>query len=535
MIQSTSSTNTQNPSTNSNTIGRRNSPPTNNSANNAQSTLHTISTPNAASAVPIQTFSSSVPFSLATATESSNNAGPAAIYALPSSMYQNVLPYPTPTTGFYQPLPHPQANTTIISSVIPHSSAHQSAAGTVPSTPHSFQAHSSGEITHFPFTQQTSNNNGGNSNNNNSTPQSTPSTPLSLTTVTTNLKNPPLFATPPIIPVATTTHIINYEDKKGGPRKNHNGGNMQQQSYSSHPKQSGSNMSNQRQGGSISGSGGYHPGLQNKKNSVVGNVTSNNNHNEDTNSSLSNNNMSNNYNANNRVKNTPNRDQGSGGYQPKPFFNKNQHQNSNSGSPNSNDNSEATNHSGKYLSRGPARIPPLDLKRNNSNASMVQNHHNSRSTPSTNSTESNNSPNSITSYDHSRTYQYSHHQQSSYGAPNGATSFYRGGSAGAISQNVHHNPNNNAVDSTQIQTCFPFNVHSQNPGSSTPLLDPCHPQALITYNNPMTPGMYVKFGQPFTFANVSLINLFITTKKTQKLSYFFYSLCRTAENLHRVI
>lgn len=475
--------------------------------------MHTISTPAAASAVPIQTFSSSVPFSLATATESSNNAGPAAIYALPSSMYPNVIPYPAPTTGFYQPLPHPQANTTIISSVIPHSAHHQSAAGTVPSTPHSFQTSSGGEIisTHFPFNQQPPNNNGGNSNNNNnnSTPQSTPSTPLSLTTVTTNLKNPPLFATPPIITGAPTTqsqlHIVHCDEKKGGPRKSYGGGNVQQQSYSSHPKQ-GSHMSNQRQG--LVGSGYHHPnsaggGLQNKKNNVV--VTSNNSHNEDnTSSSLSNNNMSSNYNASNRVKSTPNRDQG--GYQPKPFFNKNQHQNSNSGSPNSNDNnSEATNYSGKYPSRGPARIPPLDLKRNNSNASIVQNHHHSRSTPSTNSTESNNSPNSITSYDHSRTYQYSHHQQASYGAPNGGT-FYRGGSAGTINQNIHHNPNNNAADTTQIQTCFPFNVHSQNPGSSTPLLDSCHPQTLIGYNNPMTAGMYVKFGQAFTFANVSLIN-----------------------------
>lgn len=515
MIQSTSSSNTQNPSTNSNTIGRRNSPSTNNSTNNAQSTMHTISTPANVSAVPIQTFSSSVPFSLAT--DSTNNAGPA-IYALPSSMYPNVIPYPAPTTGFYQPLPHPQANTTIISSVIPHSSAHhQSAAGTVPSTPHSFQTSSGGEIisTHFPFNQQPPNNNGGNSNNNNnnnnSTPQSAPSTPLSLTTVTTNLKNPPLFATPPIITAAQMTqnplHIVHCDDKKGGPRKSYGGGNVQQQNYSSHPKHSGSSMNNQRQG-SV-GSGYHHPtstagGLQNKKNNVV--ITSSHNHNEDnTSSSLSNSNMSSNYNASNRVKSTPNnRDQG--GYQPKPFFNKNQHQNSNSGSPNSNDNnSEATNYSGKYPSRGPARIPPLDLKRNNSNASMVQNHHHSRSTPSTNSTESNNSPNSITSYDHSRTYQYSHHQQASYGAPNGGT-FYRGGSAGTINQNVHHTPNNNAADTTQIQTCFPFNVHSQNPGSSTPLLDSCHPQTLIGYNNPMTAGMYVKFGQAFTFANVSLIN-----------------------------
>jgi hypothetical protein len=423
-------------------------------------------------------------------------------------MYPNVLPYPAPTTGFYQPLPHPQANTTIISSVIPHTSAHQPAASTVPSTPHSFHTTSGGEIvsTHFPFNQHTPNN-GGNPNNNNninnSTPQSTPSTPLSLTTVTTNLKNPPLFATPPIITAAPTTqnhmHIVSYDDRKGGPRKSHNGGNVHQQSYSSNPKQGVSNMNNQRQGTSV-GYHHHHAGLQNKKNNIVG--ASNNSHNEETSSSLSNSNMSSNYNASNRVKNTPNRDHG--GYQPKPFFNKNQHQNSNSGSPNSNDNSEATNYS-KYQSRGPTRIPPLDLKRNNSNASMIQNHHHSRSTPSTNSAESNNSPNSITSYDHSRTYQYSHHQPASYGAANGGT-FYRGGSAGTINQNVHHNPNNNVADSTQIQTCFPFNVHSQNPGTSTPLLDSCHPQTLIGYNNPMTGGMYVKFGQAFTFANVSLIN-----------------------------
>lgn len=472
--------------------------------------MHTISTQ--ASAMPIQTFSSSVPFSLA---DSANSAGPA-IYALPSSMYPNVMPYPAPTTGFYQPLPHPQANTTIISSVIPHTSAHhQPAAGTVPSTPHSFQT-SSGEIisTHFPFNQPAPNSGGNaNSNHNNiSTPQSTPSTPLSLTTVTTNLKNPPLFATPPIMTSATTQnpmHIVHCDDRKGGPRKNHNGGNLPPQNYSSQPRQGSNinNINNQRQG---SVGGYHHPGMNpNKKNNVVG-VASNSSHNEE-NSSLSNSNMSSNYNASNRVKSAPNRDQGSGGYQPKPYYNKSQHQsncytpNSNSGSPNSNDNSETTTYSGnpKYPSRGPARIPPLDLKRNNSNASMVPNHHHHpRSTPSTNSAESNNSPNSITSYDHSRTYQYSHQP---YGAANGGT-FYRGGSAGTINQNVHHNPNSNAAESTPIQTCFPFNVHSQNPGTSTPLLDSCHPQALIGYNNPMTGGMYVKFGQAFTFANVSLIN-----------------------------
>lgn len=472
-------------------MGRRNSPLSNNSANNAHSTMHTISTP--AAAVPMQTFSSSVPFSLATATESTNNAGQTAIYALPSSMYPNVLPYSAPSTGFYhQPVTHPQTNTTIISSVIPHTTS-ATVTGTVPSTPHSFQTNSGGEnISHFPFNQQPLNT-GGNGNNNNLTPQSTPSTPLPLTTSASNFKNPPLFSTPPILAAAptnqTSLHIVHSEEKRGGPRKSYNGGNVTTQNYSSHPKQGGSNVNSQRQGTF----GGYHhpaSGIQNKN-------RSNNGHNEDTyNPSLSNNNM-----KSNQVRNTPN----SSTYQPKPFFNKNQHQNSNSGSPNSNDNTDVPTYGGKYTPRGPTRIPPLDLKRNNSSTSIVPNHH-SRSTPSTNSTESNNSPNSITSYDHARTYQYSH-QQPSYGASNGAT-FYRGGSAGAITQNLHHNPNNNAAESTQIQTCFPFNVHSQNPGSSTPLLDSCHPQTLIGYNNPMTAGMYVKFGQAFTFANVSLKIIF---------------------------
>lgn len=228
--------------------------------------------------------------------------------------------------------------------------------------------------------------------------------------------------------------------------------------------------------------------------------------------------MSNNY-ASNRLKNSSTRDQTSAGsstasssYQPKSTYVPKGHQHqsysannngSNSNSPNSNDNSEGN----KFVPqqhRGPSRVvpPTLDLKRNNSNTNvMTNNYHHHRSTPSTNSTESNNSPNSITSFDHSRSYHYTQ-----YPVTSGGTHFYRGGSAGAINPGVHisSNPNNNPGDAGSIQTCFPFNVHSQNAGTSTPLLDSCHHQTLIGYNNPMAGGMYVKFGQAFTFANVRL-------------------------------
>lgn len=531
MIQSTTSSNAHNPSTNSHATGRRNSPLSNNSTN------HNVTSQNS-NTIPMQTFPTSVPFSLATVSESNSATGQAAIYAIPPSIYPGVLPYHPSAPGFYQQLPHPQANATIISSVIPHSSAHHHSAGTVPSTPHSFQTtNSGGEVmTHFSFNQQHPNH-----GNSNMTPQSAPSTPLSLTTGPPNFKNTSIFATPPIITAAppSSVQISHYDDKKGnqsgGTRKSYNTGVISTQSYSSHSKTAGSNGNNQRQG-SVSG-GGYINNTTNPQQGVKKNINNNynnntninnnnggggsvtassssNSHCEDTNS-LSNNNMSSNYNSSNRIKTNREQTAVAGSYQPKSAY-KGQHQsnnytpNSNSGSPNSNDNSEGTTttqHSNsnpnKYpTTRGPSRIPPLDLKRNNSSASMVQNHQ-TRSTPSTNSTESNNSPNSITSYDYSRNYHHSYqtHQPPTYGG-NGAH-YYRGGSAGTVSSNVHHNVNSNGTDSASFQTCFPFNVHSQTSGTPTPLLDSCHPQqALIGYNNAMTAGMYVKFGQAFTFANV---------------------------------
>lgn len=501
LIQSTPSANTHNPSTNSNATGRRSSPPSNshhhNHSNNTSTPVSTIHT----TAVPLQTFSTSVPLS------SDAPGGPQALYALPPSVY----PYNAPTAGFYQPLPHhPQTNTTIISSVIPHSNGHPT--GTLPSTPHSFQSNAghmpAGEIvTHFPFNQPSQ-------NNATSTPQSAPSTPLSLTTVQPSFKNPPLFATPPILTASTipgSVHIAHYDEKKHysgyGPKKYNNGSGILGTPSLPHNVTKTSSNVNPRQ--PIGGYQGSTVSAQSKK-TVNYNSTNINSHthSEDTNS-LSNSNMSSNYNSN-RIKNSSNRDQTSAGsstsYQQKSTYipKGHQHQNysannngSNSNSPNSNDNSEASKYVPQH--RGPARaVPPsLDLKRNNSNATVVtNNYHHHRSTPSTNSTESNNSPNSITSFDHSRSYHYSQYPTTSSG-----THFYRGGSAGAINT-VTSNANNNPGEATSIQTCFPFNVHSQNAGNSTPLLDSCHHQTLIGYNNPMAAGMYVKFGQAFTFANV---------------------------------
>jgi hypothetical protein len=519
LIQSTPS-NTQNASTNSITTGRRNSP-SNNSGNNS-SAIHSIATQNTQAAAPIQTFPQSVPFSLATVPETTSAASGAAIYAIPPTCYPNMYPAPT-ATGYYQPLPHPQTNTTIISSVVPHSTTHH-LSGTVPSTPHAFQTNSSGEIlTHFPFSQQHSN------SGSNATPQSAPSTPLSLTTVPPNFKNPSLFATSPIVPTSsgsamqTSAHVTNYGDKNnnnGGPKKM-----IINSSYNSHSKSPGMNGNNHRQ----NSVGGYqnmntHGVKKNMNSDGATTSTNSNSHNEDT-SSVSN--MSSNYNPSNRMKNA-NRDQMviNSNYQQKSY--KNQHQsnnnytpNSNSGSPNSNETSEVTTHNSggmqgansnsKYPTRGPSRIPPLDLKRNNSSANMI---HQTRSTPSTNSTESNNSPNSITSYDHSRNYYPSHnpsHHQSSYGQSTigGHGHYYRGGSAGAVNSTIHHNANHNASDSAPNQTFFPFSVHSQSSGApTTPLIDSCHPQALIGYNNSMT-GMYVKFGQAFTFANVIFFQFYL--------------------------
>ncbi|KAL7050981.1 hypothetical protein ACKWTF_004281 [Chironomus riparius] len=563
LIQSTAS-NTHTPSTNS--IGRRNSPPTNNHHVHT-TTAHGSSAVQTSTAMPIQTFPSSVPFSLAATSDTTSASGPA-LYAIPPSVYPNVLQYPASATGYYQPLPHPQTNTTIISSVIPHSSAHPSS--TVPSTPHSYHTTGiGGEIlTHFPFSHQPP----GHSNGHNatSTPQSAPSTPLSLTTMPPNFKNPPLFTTQPLIATAPVHIAAHYDnDKKtssitsmsSAPKKYNNGGNgILSTPPTAFPQHS--NLTKPSNGGSsnrqpplasyqppVSAQGGKKSiNNSNNNNNNNNNNSCSNSHSEDTNS-LSNSNMSSNYSSSNRIKNSSsNRDQtssASGSYQPKSSYNNNnnnksqqqqqqhhqQSYSSNSNSPNSNDNSESTNvsvsgsNNGKYPPRGPgSRIPPLDLKRNNSSANVVPNHH-TRSTPSTNSTESNNSPNSITSYDHSRNYHYTsqhyqhqhhpqqhHHQQyhqthyasSNTSGHNSGTHYYRGGSAGAINTNIHHNTNNNSHNSTEspsIQTCFPFNVHSQNPGTSTPLLDSCHPQQLIGYNNPMAAGMYVKFGQAFTFAN----------------------------------
>lgn len=520
LIQSTPSAGSHNPSTNSNSTGRRSSPPSNNSNNTSShgASIHTT-------AVPLQTFSSSVPLS-------ENTPGPQALYALPPSVYPNVLPYSAPTAGFYQPLPHhPQPNT-IISSVIPHSNAHPTS--TLPSTPHSFQSnagplHGGEVVTHFPFNQSTQNPN--NSHNAASTPQSAPSTPLSLTTVPPSFKNPPLFATPPILTASTIpggpVHIAHYDEKKhyGGyvPKKfNNNGSGILTTPSLPHNVTKPSSNGNQRQtiggyqGNTVSAQGKKNINYSGSNNINNSNSTNNHTHSEDTNS-LSNSSMSNNY-TSNRLKNSSSRDQTSAGsstsssYQPKPAYVPKGHQHqtysannngSNSNSPNSNDNSEGSKYVPQH--RGPSRVvpPSLDLKRNNSNTNvMTNNYHQHRSTPSTNSTESNNSPNSITSFDHSRSYHYTQYPTT---AP-GGTHFYRGGSAGAVNTavQVSSNSNNNQGDATAIQTCFPFNVHSQNAGTSTPLLDSCHHQ-LIGYNNPMAGGMYVKFGQAFTFANVRLI------------------------------
>lgn len=507
LIQSAPAINSHHPSTNSSGAGRRSTPPTHHHhphhSSTPGSTIHTTT-------VPLQTFSSSVPL------DNTPGSGHQALYAIPSSVYPNVLP----AGGFYQPLPHhhPQTNTTIISSVIPHSSAH--ATGTLPSTPHSFQSNAchlpSGElVTHFPF-NQTSQSVG--SNHVTSTPQSTPSTPLPYT-VQQGLKNPPLFATPPILATSSipaSVHITHYDDKKQysgyAPKKYNNNGGVGILNTPSLPNagpKPSSNVTTQRP---VSG---YHASTVSapvKKivNYNASNNINNNTHNDDT-SSLSNSHMSSNY-TSNRVKNSSNRDQTmasgapvSSSYQPKSTYvsKGHPHQNysannngSNSNSPNSNDNSEGSKYVPPY--RGPSRtVPPsLDLKRNNSTTNVTtNNYHHHRSTPSTNSTESNNSPNSITSFDHPRSTHYTQ-----YPATSGSAHFYRGGSAGAINTSVQisSNPNNNPGDTTPIQTCFPFNA-----GASTPLLDSCHHQTLIGYNNPMGAGMYVKFGQAFTFANVS--------------------------------
>lgn len=515
LIQSAPSTNSHNPSTNSNVTGRRHSPPSNHHHNTSTPgpSIHTT-------ALPLQTFSSSVPLS-----DNTPGSGPQALYAIPPSVYPNVLPYSTPTAGFYQPLPHHhQANTTIISSMIPN--AHQS--GTLPSTPHSFQSNAGpmqpGDVqTHFTFNQSV--------HNAASTPQSAPSTPLSLTNVPPSFKNPPLFATPPVLTTSTipsSVHVTHYEEKKHYstyvPKKFHNNNGSgilsTPPSLPHNPAKPSLNINQRPSTGGYQGNGASVPGKKNLSyggsnninNTNANNNSTNNNHthSDDTNS-LSNSNMSNNYNSN-RLKNssTPaGSSTASGSYQPKPTYvpkQPHQHQSysannngSNSNSPNSNDNSEGS----KYVPqqhRGPSRVvpPSLELKRNNSNTNvMTNNYHHHRSTPSTNSNESNNSPNSITSFDHSRSYHYTQ-----YPATSGAPHFYRGGSAGAINAGVQVTANNNPGDGASIQTCFPFNVHSQNAGASAPLLDSCHHQTLIGYNNPMAGGMYVKFGQAFTFANV---------------------------------
>lgn len=511
----TASSHSHHSSTNS--AGRRSSPLANNNCNNSLAPSTSGS-----STVSLQTFPTSVPLPLA-ASETTPGAGPTTVYAIPSSMYPNVLPGYPPATGFYQPLPHPQSNAAIISSVIPHSNSHPN--HNVPSTQHSYQhagqLQTAEVITHFPFNPAHAAS--GNSNQNaTSTPQSAPSTPLSLTSMAQNLKNPPLFATPPILTShSAPVHVAHYDDKRSNsfgsfvPKKyNHGNGIFHTPAI---PMQNPTKLgSNQRQ----TPVGSYHVNstlsAQGKKNiNYSSNINVNNNHSEDTNS-LSNNNMSSNYNSN-RLKS--NRDQGSVGsttnnsYQPKTTYvpkmpNQQQHggMNNNSGSssnsPNSNENSAECN---KYVtSRPPARIipPSLDLKRNNggnSNAMNSNNHHH-RSTP--NSTESNNSPNSITSYEHSsRNYHYSQ-----YPVTSGAH-FYRGGSAGAISTNAQGTMSGGNIGETPVQTCFPFNVHSQNAGTSTPLLDSCHTQLIGYNNNPMAAGMYVKFGQAFTFANVSIFKL----------------------------
>jgi hypothetical protein len=518
LIQSTAHNTLHNPSTNSsNTTGRRNTPPSNhhNSNNGNRDNNHIVSSSTTiqATAVPLQTFPTSAPLP----TEAGQVPGPQTIYALPPSMYQNVLPYQTApaTASFYQPLPHPPANTTIISSVIPHTNPPPPPppqSGTLPSTPHSYQSNagthitSSGEVvTHFPFTHTSSNNQQA-TNNAASTPQSTPSTPI---TIQQNFKNPPLFATPPIIASVSTTPSLHMEKNNSSgsgvylPKK-YNGNN----GVMNTPPPTKSNTR-------YSIGGGYQQNNNNNNNSTLGNAQGgkknmnynpsnpNNNSNANNNSNNSNNNNSSNSssedtssltlnsnstNNNYRAKNRDQSSAGSNNYQPKtssyiPKGQQQQHSNySNSQSPNSNENvNEST---GKYVHRGPSRaVPPsLDLKRNNSNTNVMTNnyHHHNRSTPSTNSTESNNSPNSITSYDHSRNFHYSHNP-----AP---THFItqRGGSAGP--------------SDPPMPTYFPFNV--QNPGASAQLIDPCQNQALIGYNNT---GMYVKLGPAVTFASVNII------------------------------
>lgn len=523
LIQSTATSThntSHNPSTNSsNATGRRYSPPSNHhhSSNNGHRDHNSssVSTPVTmhATAVPLQTFPSSVPLPTEAAGQAS---GPQTIYALPPSMYPNVLPYQT-TAGFYQPISHPPANTTIISSVIPHTNAHptppvQHPPPTLPSTPHSYQSNAgthittTGEIvtTHFPFTPQASTHQSIAANNATSTPQSTPSTPI---TVQPNFKNPPLFATPPIIASVTTS--AHNDSNKGTPNasggstyapKKFNNGNSAV--HTPPPSSTKSNMNPRHSVGggyqgnnstlgnaqgkkSINYNNPTNPNNNNSSNNNSNNTNSSNSSSEDT-SSLTLSNSSNNYRAKNR-------DQSSAGsnYPPKPSSyvpkgqQSQQHNYSNSQSPNSNDNSEQS----KYVHRGPNRsVPPsLDLKRNNSNTNfMTNNYHHNRSTPSTNSTESNNSPNSITSYDHSRNFHYSHNPATAH--------FIRGGSAGPGGNN---NPND-----APMPTCFPFSV--QNPGgASAQLIDPCQNQALIGYNNTMTAGMYVKLGPAITYANVS--------------------------------
>ena len=513
----------------------------------------------------LQSFPSSVPLPLATASQADpntpTNTPQATMYALPPSMYPNVLPYAAPTS-FYQTLPHPQPNA-IISSVIPAHSAHPTANsnGIVTGNLHhtytptgNFQA--TEVLTHFPFNQQTlTHANNTHMNQSASTPQSAPSTPLSLTTVPPNFnKNPPLFATPPIITAtgtSTGSYIQHHHDNStntyekrngngfGGPKKyinnnnNNNNNNVVQMIHATTvtpttttvPPHATTKIGLNTRQNSYQMNGVTTVTSQGK--TSFNNNNNNNYNSEDNNSSSlnnsSNNNSSNNYNSN-RLKNNNNNNYQTTSqtisYQPKTFVpaaikmqqqqsanNSGSNTNSSGNSPNSNETETKYQSAAAAVqpSRGPPRIPPsLDLKRN-SNSNIINahhHHHQQRSTPSTNSNESSNqSPNSITSYDHSRTYHYPQYQQAT-----GPTSghFYRGNSAGS----THHNSGNGG-DSTPIPTCFPFNVH-QNAGASTPMLDSCHHQLISAYN-PMAAGMYVKWNghSAFSFANVSICTYFL--------------------------
>lgn len=162
MLVTSTSTNVQNANSalNSNSAGKRGSPP---QTSQTQFPTHTGVN------IPITDPAS----------------GTTTMYAIPP-IYPSMLPYSasTPSVLSHQ-IQHPQ--NAVINSIIPP-----------PPQPPSSQTQ---QIEHNPIHPIHSNNSG--------TPQSTPSTPLSLPLPLPHPKNPPLFATPPVLPNGLTSQIGN--------------------------------------------------------------------------------------------------------------------------------------------------------------------------------------------------------------------------------------------------------------------------------------------------------------------------------------